>query len=111
EKAKFNERKTAFEEMRAEIIQREDDEQFAKSVAMYETIKSNQSAAMMMDLVAQGKIDEVVAYLDAMKPRSAAKVISEVQKEETQLAAELVERLKVYGLIPSTDEELTNADL
>lgn len=110
EKVKFNERKSAFEEMRAEIIRREDDEQFAKSVAMYETIKANQSAEMMMELVNQGKTDEVVAYLDAMKPRSAAKVIAEVQKAETQLAAELLERLKVYGLIPSTDEELPNAD-
>lgn len=100
----------AFEQMRQDIIEREDDAQFRQTVDMYQTIPPKQSASMMLELIRDDEMDSVVGYLDAMKPRSAAKVIAEIEKERSELAAELLERLKVYGLIPEADEDPADAD-
>ncbi|MEM1166933.1 MAG: hypothetical protein AAGI30_11660 [Planctomycetota bacterium] len=101
--------RTAFEQMRREVIEREDDAQFQQVVKQYESIPPKQGAEMMLDLVREGREMEVVGYLDAMKSRQAAKVIGQIQKQDSPLAANLLERLKVYGLMPGA-EEPSNAD-
>jgi hypothetical protein len=102
-----------------ETIEREQarrtDEQFAKAVRQYESVPSRQGKNMLMALVIDGRMDQAVAYLDAMNGRAAAKIIQEFRTpEETAMATELLERLRTFGLATdagrSTEQGSKHAD-
>jgi hypothetical protein len=81
---------------------RRSDEQFAKTVRQYESVPPRQAKGMLLGLVAGGRTDQAVAYLDAMNPRAAAKIIQEFKnQDELALATDLLERLRRLGLPPS----------
>jgi len=100
--AEFERRKEAFEQMRRRIEQLEGDEQFKKTLRLYESVKPDEAAAMLMTLHEQGQTQRVVAYLDAMQTRKASKIIEEF---EPALAADLLERLRTRGLRADAPEE------
>lgn len=53
---------------------------------------------MIQQLVHDQKIEQAVAYLDAMDGRAAKKILSEFKTaEEIDLATELLERLRTLG--------------
>jgi hypothetical protein len=95
-----------FEQTRRQIAELEGSEQFRKALATYRTLRPAEAKAMMRHLLGPpGRLDEagamqVVSYLNAMDERERARIISEFQKEDPALAAELLERLRTHGIDP-----------
>lgn len=100
QKAAFVAERQAFEAMREELARSTGGEQFAKTLKVYETVKAADAAAMMESLLAGGDAgrEQVVAYLNQMQPRTSAKIVGEFRKKDAALAADLLERLRTYGL-------------
>lgn len=79
--------------------QRKIDEQFLRAVKQLEQVPAKQAKKMIETMVAENSIDQAVAYLDSMNPRSAAKVLREFKTDpEIVLATELLERLRMRGV-------------
>ncbi|MFM9958282.1 MAG: hypothetical protein ACKVZJ_09400 [Phycisphaerales bacterium] len=100
QKAEFVAKYEAFQQMREELARNTGSEQFAKTLKVYETVKAADAAAMMESLLAAGDTgrEQVVAYLNQMQPRTSAKIVGEFRKKDPSLAADLLERLRTYGL-------------
>lgn len=94
----FKAEKEAFEKMREEIRAREGDGQFQKSLKTLQSLQPKAAHSMLNAMIEEGKQDEVVAYLSDMQDRSRTKLISEFQTQDPALAAELLERLRTYGI-------------
>lgn len=97
-KAEFKEEKEEFERMRLELAKQEGDEQFEKAVRLYQSVKPAQAKDMMKALIARGETPQVVSYLNALAPRTAAKIVAEFHAEDPSLAADLLERLRSRGI-------------
>ena len=81
-----------------EIEARFNDDGFKRTVVMFETLPSKQVKQMFLDLMENGKTDQVVAYLQAMQSRKAAGVLKEFKNPvEIQRAVELTEKLRQQG--------------
>jgi hypothetical protein len=90
---------------------RREDEQFAKTVQQYESIPPRQGKNMLLELINDGEMTQAVAYLDAMNPRAASKILGEFRTEaEIQLATRLLEELRRFGLEAEPDQDLAHAD-
>ena len=98
ERVQLTAEREAFESMRAKITALEGSEQFQKALKIYQTIKPDVASAMLMELVNRNEIDQIVAYFNAMPPRTASRIITELKKNSSALAADLVERLRVHGI-------------
>ena len=62
-------------------------------------------------MVADGQLQQAVAYLDAMKPRAASKILKEFKSpSEIVLATELLEKLRTFGLGTVEPKEPGNDD-
>ena len=99
EREAFEAERDAFDAMRRELVELEGSEQFAKSLKIYETVKAPVAASMLGELIGSGETDQVIAYLDAMKSRTASKIVTELERQSPALAAELLERLRVHGMV------------
>lgn len=99
DRAQFLAERNAFETMRKQIEAAERDEQFKKTIRLYESIKPAQAKDMLLALLSQGQTVQVVAYLNAMSSRAAARIIKQF-KDDPALAADLLERLRSFGLDP-----------
>jgi hypothetical protein len=102
ERAAFETVRDAFEVRRAEIAELEQSKQFKRAMQLYESSKPEVAANMLESLLAQGNEQDVVSYLNAMKPMAARKVIEVFEGRDPVLAARLLEGVRNYGL--STDE-------
>jgi len=101
EREAFEARKLAFEAMIDRLRAIEGDEQFRKSLSLLEGVKADQAKAAVMELLAQGKREEVISYLDAMEERKRTKLFSEfISDGQEALAAELLEELRTRGVEP-----------
>lgn len=90
--------KQDLEQRIAEMEARLNDEGFKKAVTLYEQLPAKQVKQMFAELMASGRTDEVVTYLEAMDPRKAAGVLKEFKSEsEVVRAVELTERLRARG--------------
>jgi hypothetical protein len=91
-------------------VERRTDEQFLKTVKLYESIPPKQAKQMLIELVDGGDLEQAVAYVDAMNPRAAAKIIKELKTDtEVELATELLEALRTFGLPPEAPEDADDA--
>jgi len=73
-------------------------EQFRKSVKLYESVPPKQAKQMLTGLIDGGARSQAVAYLDAMNPRTAAKILREFKsEEELKLASGLLEEIRTRG--------------
>lgn len=98
EQSDYLREKTEFERMRERIAEIEGDEQFAKSVAVLDSVKSSEARDMLGELFLTDP-QQVVSYLNAMKPRARTAVIAAFNKDgQTDLATDLLEMLRVHGL-------------
>lgn len=98
ERSDFVDERDAFEAMRDKIAQTEGDAQFAKSVAVLDSVKASEAKAILEPLLQDDPL-QVVTYLNAMKPRARAGVINQFNKDgQPELAADLLERLRVHGM-------------
>ena len=98
DRVRLDEERKAFESMRARVAELEGSEQFQKALKVYQTVKAEIAASMMMELVNANDLEQVTAYLDALPPRTAAKIVTEFEKQSPALAADLVERLRMHGV-------------
>jgi len=103
EAASLDERTDAFEaerrdfnEMRRRLEAIEGDEQFQKTVTLLEGLQPQRASQMLLELVDQGDPEQATAYLNAMQSRNASKILAAIP--DPALAADLLERLRVYGL-------------
>ena len=102
EREAFEKMRDAFETRRAEIAELEHSKQFKRALQLYESSKSDVAANMFQSLIDRGNEEDVVSYLNAMKPMSAKKIIEEFEQRDPALAARLLEGVRTYGL--STNE-------
>jgi len=104
------ERKTAWEESIASDKQRATDEQFRKAVRLVESLPPKQARSWILELVNTHKTDTAVAYLDAMSGAKASNLLKSFKgDEETKVATELLERLRMLGLESEARAERPNA--
>lgn len=101
----FQAERDAFNAMRERLAQIEGDEQFRKSLGVYEGMKAPDAATNLLSLLGEGKRDEVVSYLDAMDERKRIKIFTELTKNaQNGLAAQLLEDLRTRGLVARAPE-------
>jgi len=111
ERAALDTEKQAWHQSIAEERQRRTDEQFQKTVKLYESAKPKLAKQWMLNLINKGEEHQVVAYLDAMNPRAAKKILDEFKTEEdARLATELLEKLRIFGLAAEATEDSGDAD-
>jgi hypothetical protein len=100
----------AFDARKEQIARLEGDGMFKKALATYEGLKPTAAAEMMLQLLRPGGgtgaineagADQTVAYLNAMEDRTRTKIITEFQKQDAALAAELLERLRTRATLAS----------
>lgn len=104
-------RDRAWQDANASELARRTDEQFQKTVKLYSSVPPKQAKQYLVKLVEEGKIEQAVAYIDAMNERAASKIIRELKiAEEVALATELLEELRTFGLPPEASEESGNDD-
>lgn len=97
--------RAAFEAMREQIVELEGSAQFQKTLKVYEGLPPEEAAAVFNELVDNGDEDQVVAYLNAMKPRIASEVTSSILADDPALAARLLERLREHGVMADAAPE------
>ncbi len=90
--------KDAFEKNRTELEELEGAAQFARTVKLYESMKSDAVRSMLQSLLDQGERRQVISYLNAMKPATATKILSAFQSKDSALAADLLEGIRTHGL-------------
>ncbi len=105
-RAAFTEEKAQWEQATAAERERKTDEQFAQTVRLYEGAQPKLAKKWLVNLVADGEVEQAVAYLDAMNARSAGRVIGELKTDaESRLATDLLERLRTFGLATNDSED------
>jgi hypothetical protein len=105
ERAAFEREREAFNRLREEIARREGDEQFEKAVRMYEGLQAEQAGRLLENLVNEDETAQVVAYLNAMKARSATAIVASIAERDAALATDLLERLREHGLVADVAPE------
>jgi hypothetical protein len=97
-KRELDRQRTAWEQAIQIDRKRKVDQQFLQAVKQYEQATPKQAKKMLMELVANNHADQAVAYLDAMSPRAAGKILREFKTDqEIALATELLEKLRTLG--------------
>ena len=85
------------------------DEQFRKAVKSLESLPPKQAREVVLELVRTNRMDTAVAYLDAMSSSKASNLLKSFKSEdETKVATELLERLRMLGLESEARAERTN---
>lgn len=104
ERTRFAADRKAWDDMRRQITQQEQDEQFKKTLTTLEGLKPDKSKQTLDQLIRAGNKDQVVAYLNAMQDRTRTKVVDEFIKTDPKLASDLLERLRTRGQIAQGPE-------
>ena len=105
----FEKRKSDWEKSIAADKQRVTDEQFRKAVKSLESLPPKQAREVVLELVRTNRMDTAVAYLDAMSSSKASNLLKSFKSEdETKVATELLERLRMLGLESEARAERTN---
>jgi len=111
-RAAFERERDAFQAMREQIAAVQGDEQFQAALSVLTTVKPDKAKAMLQEIIdgragsvgvegASGMLglDRAVAYLDEMDETVRGKVMAEFVEDSPTLAAELLERLRTFGLL------------
>ncbi|MCP3903363.1 MAG: hypothetical protein GY715_06980 [Planctomycetes bacterium] len=102
-------RRRAWETSTADEVRRKTDEQFRKAVRLLEALPGKQAKRMLLELVAQGSLDQAVTYINAMNPRAATKALKELKTDdENRLATQLLERVRTLGIEAEVAESTSN---
>lgn len=108
--AAFEQKVASWEAMRERLTEQESTEQFKKAVRNYESQSPDVARDMLDALIDRDETEQVVAYLDAMQARKSAKVIDAFAEDDAALAAELLEKLRTFGIEPPEPEQSTDDD-
>jgi len=99
ERAEIERQRAALQAQLAAERERRESEDFQQAVKLYEQLRPKQTKQMFQELLADGRVDEVVEYLAAMQVRKAAAVLNEFKApQEIQQGTMLIERLRQRGL-------------
>lgn len=85
------------------------DAQFRRVVGLLEQLRPKQAKDLVTQWATGGDIDQAVRYLNAMNPRIAARVLAEFKDDQTQVARELLERLRTLGQTTGGSQESLHA--
>ncbi|MHC4416012.1 MAG: hypothetical protein ACYS0G_12080 [Planctomycetota bacterium] len=114
ERAALDAERRAWEEGVGAARERKADDQFTKAVKLLESLPPKEAKRKIVELVDSGKTDQAVAYLDAMSQRAAGKILAQFKTDqENELATELLERLRTFGVRPGRPDaakDASNAD-
>ncbi len=102
-RAEIDAREAAERAHRDEIARVEGAAQFRTALETLESIKPEPAKNMLQALIDDGKMVEVVAYLNAMQTRGRAKILTVFEQEDPVLASDLLERLRTRGTPPRDD--------
>lgn len=101
----------AWEKTAAADRKRSEDEQFAKAVRLLESQQPKQAKAIIVELVSTGKMDQAVAYINAMDERKSRKLLGAFKSPvEQKLATQLLEQLSTFGRPADGSDDAGNAD-
>jgi hypothetical protein len=102
-KADLEKTHQSFERSAAARAQQQHNEDFQAAVRMYEQLQAGQAKSMFLELISQGREQEVINYLASMQQRKAAAVLREFKTEaEIVLATNLLQQLAERGVQPVT---------
>jgi len=95
-----------FDLMRARLADLEGGKQFKKSLSTLSGLKPKDAKAVISTLLNDSKKEEVVTYLSAMDGRIRTQIMGEfIKAGEEQLAADLLESLRLRGLETASDSD------
>lgn len=95
--------KSAFELERQRIADTEGTAQFKAALATIESQKPKDAKAMLRALMDSAQTDQAVAYLARMDESKRSKVVAEFVKDDPQMAATLLEKLRTRGTSVPTE--------
>ena len=76
-----------------------------------ESQQPKQAKTMIVELVGTGKMDQAVAYINAMDDRKRGKLLGAFKSPaEQKLATELLEQLRTFGRPADGSDDAGNAD-
>ncbi len=105
-RTEFQTERDGFNAMRERLTKIEGDAQFRKALGVLEGLKAPDATANLLSMLASGKREEVVSYLNAMDERKRIKIFTELTKSaQDGLAAQLLEDLRTRGLIARGPED------
>ena len=108
----------SFEKMRAQITAVEGEAQFEQAISVRTGVKPASAKAILQAII-DGKagslgetgesgvegMDRAVAYLNKIDGMKLSAIIEQFAKDSPELAAQLLERLRTYGLVASASGE------
>lgn len=119
DRAAFEKERAQFEQMRSRIAAMEGEQQFKDALSVLRQVKPVEAKAMLQQIIdgiapgiatggstaELGGMDRAVAYLDALGSMERGEIMSQFVKDSPEVAAELLERLRTFGLVagPSGD--------
>lgn len=112
ERKEFEDERDRFEQRQAGIAAMRGNEQFQAALSVLSAVKPADAQSMLQEII-DGRagalsvddpadlsgMDRAVAYLDELDERIRGKVMAEFVKESPTVAADLLERLRTYGLM------------
>lgn len=112
ERKEFEAERERFERRKAGIAAMQGDEQFQAALSVLTSVKPADAQAMLQEII-EGRagslsvddpadlsgMDRAVAYLDEIDEMIRGKIMAEFVKESPTVAAELLERLRTFGLM------------
>lgn len=104
----FSRERDEFNRMREDLVAQTTSEQFKKALATLEGLKAADAKKALVELITVDPvkgIGQVASYLNAMDERARTKVVTEFIKDDSKLAAELLERIRVRGSVVSPPVE------
>ena len=104
ERSDLEEERADFEAMRDRLAELEGGKQFKKALSTLTGMKSKDAKTVLSTLLSEnGKYEEVVSYLSAMDEQGRTSILTEfVKAGENQLAADLLESVRLRGLETTT---------
>jgi alanyl-tRNA synthetase len=100
-----------FEQFLKERTEQLQEEDFQKTVTMYENLDAEQTKRMFQQLLQKDQQDQVIQYLAAMQTRQAAKVLQAFETQpEIEQATNLLEKLRQRGVHPLAGQDLEGAN-
>ncbi len=118
ERKQFEAERDRFKRQQEDIVSFRGDTQFQKALSVLIAVKPGDAKTMLQEIIdgrsgamgmgdAQGMtgLDRSVAYLDSMDERVRGKIIAEFVKGSPTLAADLLERLRTFGLLADASGE------
>ncbi len=108
QEADIKNREEMFAQERKKIEQTAGTEQFQKAMATLGGLKAKDAQSMLNELLVGGKREQVISYLNAMDERQRSKVMTEFNKVDPKVAADLLEELRRYGVGESAEEATPN---